>query len=170
MKWILTVSAVVFVLAASVAVIGWLQPVKHHATRHAHFHQPPGALYAVLAGPPDWRSDVKASGPLPDQKSRKQWWEEDSHGQRVTFELLEDSPPSRRVVKIADQRLPFGGTWSFDITPAPGGSDVRITEDGEAYNVLFRFMSRFIFGYTGSIERFFRDLGKKFGESPQPEA
>jgi hypothetical protein len=169
-KWLLAVSGFVLVLALSVALLGWLLPVQHHATRQAHFHQPPGSLYAVLAGPPDWRSDVKASGPLPDHDGRKQWWEEDSHGQRVTFELLEDSPPSRRVVKIADRRLPFGGTWSYEIAPAPGGSDLRITEDGEVYNVIFRFMSRYIFGYTGSIERFFRDLGKKFGESPQTEA
>ncbi len=117
MKWILAV-------AASVAVIGWLLPVKHHATRHAHFHQPPGSLYAVLAGPPDWRSDVKAPGPLPYHNGRKQWWEENSHGQRVTFELVEDSPPFRRVVKIADQRLSFGRIWSFEIATVPGGSDL----------------------------------------------
>jgi hypothetical protein len=71
---------------------------------------------------------------------------------------------------MADKNAPFGGTWTFEIAPAGNGSELRITEDGEVYNVIFRFMSRFVFGYAGSIEGFFRDLGKKFGEQPQMEA
>jgi hypothetical protein len=55
------------------------------------------------------------------------------------------------VSRIADPNLPFGGTWTFEITPAPGGARLRITEDGEIYNPLFRFMARFIFGYEGTI-------------------
>ena len=122
------------------------------------------AIYFTLAGPVDWRSDVKAYGNLPDRDGRKRWWEQDSHGQKVTYELVEDKMPSRRVVRIADQSLPFGGTWTFEIAPAPEGCVVRITEDGEVYNVIFRFMARYFFGYTASIEGYLRDLGRRFGE------
>ena len=86
------------------------------------------------------------------------------------YELVEDRAPSRRVTRIADKNLPFGGTWTYEITPAAEGSELRITEDGEVYNVIFRFMAKYVFGYTGSIEGVFRDLGKKFGEQPQTEA
>ena len=72
--------------------------------------------------------------------------------------------PSRRVTRIAEKNLPFGGTWTFDIAPSPEGSVVRITEDGEIFNVIFRFMARFLFGYTSSIEGCLRDLGQRFGE------
>ena len=41
---------------------------------------------------------------------------------------------------------------------------MRITEDGEIYNVIFRFVARFFFGYTASIEGYLRDLGHCFGE------
>ena len=41
---------------------------------------------------------------------------------------------------------------------------MRITEDGEIYNVIFRFVARFFFGYTASIEGYLRDLGHRFGE------
>lgn len=44
------------------------------------------------------------------------------------------------------------------------GADLRIHEDGEVYNVIFRFLSRFILGYHGSIEGFLRNLGVKFGQ------
>jgi hypothetical protein len=164
MKWVLLIAGALALLAALVALVGAMLPRAHHATRQAHYRQKPEAIYFTLAGPVDWRSDVKAFGALPDRDGRKQWWERDSHGQNVIYELVEDKMPSRRVVRIADRNLPFGGTWTFDIAPAPEGCVVRITEDGEVYNVIFRFMARFFFGYTASIEGYLRDLGLRFGE------
>jgi uncharacterized protein YndB with AHSA1/START domain len=127
-------------------------------------------LFAVLNGPPDWRTGVKSHGELPPENGRRRWWEEDSHGQKVTFELVEAKPAERLQVRIADKGLPFGGTWTFEMTPAAGGSELRITEDGEVYNVIFRFMARFIFGYHGSIETYLKDLGAKFGQPVEIEA
>jgi hypothetical protein len=170
MKWALMIVAILVVLAGLVALIGAMLPLKHHGTRKARYRAAPDAVYAVLAGPPDWRTGVKSFGVLPDEDGRKRWWEQDSHGQKVTFELVEDAPPRKLAVRIADRNLPFGGTWTFDIAPAPGGgSDLRISEDGEIYNVIFRFMARFIFGYTASIEVYLRDLGVKFNETVKIE-
>ena len=92
-------------------------PRGHRATRQARYRQKPEAIYFTLAGPVDWRSDVKASGNLPDRDGRKQWWEQDSHGHKVTYELVEDKMPSRRVTRIAEKNLPFGGTWTIEISP-----------------------------------------------------
>ncbi|MBZ5624681.1 MAG: SRPBCC family protein [Acidobacteriia bacterium] len=166
MKWVLWIAGGLVLLVGLVAMVGAMLPVRHHATRRARYRVSPEALYAVIAGPPDWRTGVKSFGVLPEQDGRKRWWEEDSHRQKVTFELVEDAPPSRIAVRIADRGLPFGGTWTFEITPVPGGgSDLRIHENGEIYNVIFRFMARFFFGYTSSIEGYLRDLGVKFGET-----
>lgn len=78
---------------------------------------------------------------------------------------MEAKPPEHLAVRIADQGLPYGGTWTFVITPvAGGGSELYIREDGEIYNLIFRFMARFILGYTASIESHLRGLGAKFGE------
>jgi hypothetical protein len=171
MKWVIFAGGILFLLVALMALIGALLPVKHYATRKAHFGQTPETIYSVLASPAGWRTDVKASGALPEKNGRKQWWEQDKHGQKIAYELVEDSPPTRRVVRIADAGLPFGGTWTVEIAPqAAGGSEVRIAEAGEVYNVFFRFLSRFVFGYTGSIEGYLRDLGKKFGEAVRIEA
>ena len=169
MKWIGIVVGALAVIVGVVALIGATLPRAHRGTRRARFRQTPEAIYTVIAGPPDWRSDVKEYGTLPDKDGRKQFWEV-SQGQRVTFEVVEDSPPSRRVTRIGDKGLPFGGTWTIEIAPEGGGSTVRITEDGEVYNVIFRFMARFVFGYTGSIEGYLRNLGKKFGETVEIEA
>ena len=164
MKWVYLIGGGLVLLGAIVALIGAMLPRDHHATRQARYRQKPEAIYFTLAGPSDWRSDIKAFGNLPDRDGRKQWWEQDSHGHRVTYELLEDKMPSRRVTRIAEKNLPFGGTWTIEIAPAPEGSVVRVTEDGEIYNVIFRFVARFFFGYTASIEGLLRDLGHRFGE------
>ncbi len=160
-------------LAAAVSLpagIGAMLPLRHRAARRARFRASPGALYAVLAGPPDWRTGVKGYGELPDADGRRRWWEEDSHGQKVVYELVEAQPGKRIETRLAQPGLPFGGTWTFDIAPlADGGSELRITEDGEIYNVLFRFLARFVFGYHRSIELYLRDLGAKFGQVAEIE-
>ena len=164
MKWIFVAVGCLCLLAAVVAWIGSTLPVKHQATRKARFHATPGALYAILAGPPDWHPDVKAYGDLPDASGRKMWWEQDGHGKKIRWELVEDRPPVRRVVRIADAGLPYGGAWTFEIAPATDGADLRVHEDGEVYNPVFRFLARYVFGYCGSIEGFLRNLGTKLGE------
>src|SRR5262245_21585341 len=161
MKWVWIIGGSLVLIVGLAALIGALLPQNHRATRRARFRQPPEALYAIIAGAPEWRSGVKASGKLPDGK----WWEEDSHGRKITYELIEDRPPTRRITRIADRSLPFGGSWTIEIAPGPDGSVVRITEDGEIYNVIFRFVARYLMGYTSTMEMWLRDLGRKFGES-----
>ena len=171
MKWVLLAVAALVVIVGLAALVGAMLPLKHHATRKARYRASPEALYAVIAGPPDWRTGVKSFGVLPEKDGRKQWWEEDSHNQKITFELIEDVPARRVAVRMADPKLPFGGTWTFDIEPvAGGGADLRITEDGEIYNVIFRFMARYFFGYTASIEGYLRDLATKFADTARIEA
>jgi hypothetical protein len=62
------------------------------------------------------------------------------------------------VSRIADRSLPFGGRWTFELSPAPGGTLLRITEDGEVYNPIFRFVSRFVFGHDRTINGYLEDL------------
>jgi hypothetical protein len=169
MKWMLIAGGSLILLVGVIALIGAMLPSAHKAMRWARFRQKPEAIYAVLAGPPDWRSDVQKFEYLSDKDGRKQWWES-TQGHRITYELVEDVAPSRRVTRIVDRSLPFGGTWTVEIVPDTQGAVVRITEDGEVYNVIFRFMARFVFGHTRTIEGYLRDLGRKFGDTVQIEA
>ena len=41
--------------------------------------------------------------------------------------------------------------WTYEIAPAPNGTTLTITEDGEVYNPIFRFMSRFVFGHEATM-------------------
>ena len=77
----------------------------------------------------------------------------------MTLATERSEPPRLLVVRI-DPGLPFGGTWTYEVAPVPGGSTLTITENGEIYNPLFRFMARYIFGYEGTIETYMAALKK----------
>jgi hypothetical protein len=65
------------------------------------------------------------------------------------------------VNRIADPKLPFGGSWTYEVSAAGSGTELNITENGEVYNPLFRFVSRFIMGHTATIEKYQRDLAAR---------
>lgn len=153
-------------VVAAVAIVGWLLPVAHVASRSATFGKPAADVYAVIADVgdyPAWWSELSRVEMLPAEAGRIRFREHMSTGP-VVMEVEEAAPPSRFVTRIADPGQPFGGTWTFEITPEQTGSRLTITERGEVYNPMFRFMSRFIFGHTGTMESFLAALGVKLGE------
>jgi uncharacterized protein YndB with AHSA1/START domain len=156
MKWLLIVAVAIVVVVVIVLVIGWALPMKHQASRQATLPAPPDIVWKTITGIdafPSWRRDVKKIERLPDREGRSVWVEEGSSG-RMTLAVERSNPPRLLVLRIADPDLPFGGTWTYDIAAAPGGSRLAITEDGEIYNPFFRFMARFVFGYEGTIKSY----------------
>lgn len=103
--------------------------------------------------------------PLPSKDGRPAWRETDQHGQVIPFEVIEWNPRQKLVTRIADPNLPFGGTWTFELEPSHSGTTLRITERGVVNNPIFRFMARFVFGYTATMEEYLHSLGKKFGDT-----
>lgn len=169
MKWFLIVVGVIAALIAVVAIIGSLMQKGHSASRTTVINKPPEVLWQAMtdcAAFPQWRTDVKSVEVISDRDGHRVWREDGKNG-KMTLETVEASPPSRLVLRIADPDLPFGGTWTYDLQASGSGSRVTITEDGEVYNPIFRFMSRVFFSPTASIETYLKALGKKYGEEVQ---
>ena len=164
MKWLWTALLTVAAIVAFVGGTGLLLPQNHAVTRSSHFDQPPQAVWNVLVGPPTWRPDVKQFENLPPKNGHRVWKEIDAHGTAVIYEAIEETPPFQLITRIADPGLPYGGLWIHDITPEPGGCRLQITENGEMYNPFYRFMLRFVFGYTATIDGYFKALHAKFGD------
>ena len=167
MKWVLIAIGVLIVVVAAVAVIGAMLPKNHLASRTSHFRQPPQAIWDVITGPPDWRPDIRSSEKLEPRAGHRAWKEIDKNGQAIVYESVEETPPRRLVTRIADPKLPFGGTWTQEIVQAAGGCQLTITEAGEIHNPIFRFMARFVFGYSGTIDTYLKALHAKFGEAAE---
>ena len=166
MKWVLIILGILVGLGALVAVIGALLPKAHVASRAARFKQPPAKIWVTItdfASETSWRSELTAVERLPDRNGHPVWAEISKMG-RLPYEITVYDPPKRLVTTIADDTLPFGGNWTYEIAEADGGSLLTITENGEIYNPFFRFVARFIFGYHATLEAYLKNLGKKFGE------
>lgn len=173
MKWttiIVFVFGAIAVIGAVAALVGSRLPRSHRASGECLLAASPELLWRTLTDIgafPSWRHDLKRVQRLPDRDGRTAWVEEGRSG-KMTFVFERMDAPHVLVSRIADPDLPFGGTWTCEITPTSNGSLLRITETGEIYNPLFRFMARFIFGHGGTINAYLSALEKKFGASRQP--
>lgn len=165
MHVVLIVAAVVVALIIAVVVIGALLPKGHTASREATFPVPAERLWAVLTNVndfPAWRRDVTEVEIMPPVDGAIASHREVGSNGTIRYAIIRSVPNRELVTEIADKTLPFGGGWTFVLTPAGAGStNLRITENGEIYNPLFRFVSRFILGYHQSLERYLADLGKR---------
>jgi len=143
-----------------VLLVGWSLPVKHTASGEATFKSSPESLYQVITDVdrfPQWRSSVKSAERLPDSAGKERFREVGGDG-TILYEVDSAVPNQRLVTRIADRSLPFGGSWTFELIPRGDSTTLRITEDGEVYNPIFRFVSRFIFGHNATIEKYLADV------------
>lgn len=139
--------------------MSWL-PVAHVAERSAEIAAPPERIWAALtdiSAFPTWRSDVVKVEQLPDRT----WREHGKHG-AITYQVAVAEAPSRLVVRIVDKTLPYGGEWEYRVAPGR----VTIIERGEIYNLFFRVMARFVFGYTKTIEAYLWALKRRVESQP----
>ena len=157
-------------LVGIVALIGSRLPKTHVASRSILVRQSPQEVYAVVrdfGSAAQWRSDVKQMEVEAPQGGPVYFREVGKNG-TVNYELVEDVPGQRMVTRIRDTDLGYSGQWTYLFTPENGRTRVTIREDGEVSNVLFRFMSRYIFGQTATIDSYLSSLAKRFGEDAVP--
>jgi hypothetical protein len=172
MKLALLVGGVIIAVALLVVIVGLALPKSHVAARQAVLNAPPDAVFLAVTEVehfPAWRRGVKKVERLPDRNGRPMWIEDGTTG-RMTLAIERMERPRLVVTKIADPNLPFGGTWTYDLRPAADGCVVTITENGEIYNPVFRFMARFVFGYEATMAGYLDALVAKFGGGQQRPA
>jgi len=172
MKGVLVLLGMAVALLVLIVVVGYLLPKSHVVHSSAQYSKPPDAVWTAITDYksfPQWRGDVRSVDELPAKNGNPAWREHGANGD-ISYEAVEARPPMRLVTRISDQNLPFGGTWEYVVSPAPGGgSSLTITERGEVYNPVFRFVSRFVMGQHITINRYLRSLGRKFGENTTPK-
>ena len=172
MKLFLIILVVVFALIIAMLVIGAVLPKNPVASRQIVLHRSPEEVYQIVrdfSSAPTWRPDLERVEMIATTDNQVRFREHGEQG-AITYDLIEDRPGEKIVTRIADLDLGYSGTWTYSFTKEAAGTRVQITEAGEVSNILFRFLSRFVFGHTGTIEKYLTALGKKFGEdvSPQP--
>ena len=171
MKWVLIVLGGLVGLIALMALIGAFISRDHRATSTVMLRQPPDSVWKVvrdLGNIPAWWPAMEKAERLPDREGHEVWRQKMS-GFDVPIIVLESAPPRRLVTQIDPTAGgAFGGTWTYELTPDSAGTRISVTEAGWISNPIFRFMSRFLFGYYGSLDKYLNALGARFGETVQP--
>ena len=166
-RWLLRAIGVVLALVLVVLLVGWSLPVRHTVSRELTVQAPPSAVYALVTDVgsyPGWRTGVTDVDVLAtDDAARPLRFREHGADGAILYEVVEREQDRRVVVRIADPSLPFGGRWTYEVIPAASGTTLRITEDGEVYNPIFRFVSRFVMGHDRTMNRFLRDASVRLG-------
>ncbi len=164
MKWVYGILGALILIALVIAIVGWLLPVEHEASRSAEFGRTPNEVYALVSDFKHyaaWWPDVSRIELLVEGPGKATFREHLSDGP-IVMSVVEQSPPSRFVTKIDDPSQPFGGTWIFEIVPVnEGRTRLTITERGEIYNPVFRALARFVFGYTKTMESFLQSAERR---------
>lgn len=163
MRFVIGIVAIV----ALAFIVGSLLPQHHTVSQTAQLSQPPEKVWATITdiiGFPSWRKDVSKVELMAFNDSQHVWREESEHQSSITYSADVWDPPNHLVTRIANEDLPFGGSWDYSIVPSGTGSTITITENGEIYNPIFRLMSR-IMGNTATIDSYLKSLKTKLGDA-----
>ena len=171
MNVLLIVVGALVALVFVVYVAGAMLPRDHVAGSSIVLRQPADSVWRTvrdIGGITAWWPDVSSSQRVADSAGREVW-EQKASGFTMRLIVTEDMPPRRLVMTIdATADAAFGGKWTYELTPADGGTRVSVTEAGYVSNPLFRFMSRFVMGYYSTQDKYLRALARKFGSEAQP--
>ncbi len=165
MRILAIVGLCIAAVVAVVLVVGWSLPIAHRATRSVVLNVPAESVFSLINNPsafPHWRSDVKSVDVLSPDSGHQLYREVGKNGS-ILYRVDSVVPNQRLVTRIADKSLPFGGTWTYDVIPQSESTTLQITEDGEVYNPVFRFVSKFIMGHTATIDRYLADVQHRLG-------
>jgi hypothetical protein len=172
MRTVLRVSGVILLVIAvaliAMLILGGLQPRAHTASVASVVSAPQAVVWQRIedvAQQPTWRTGLNAVQTLPAQNGHNCWMEIQKYGKMPLCEVL-TAAPTTRIVAIADPKLPFGGTWTYELTPVDAMSTrVSITENGTTGPLLWRFAGHYIFHEDTMIKQYMADLQKSVGKS-----
>jgi alkylated DNA nucleotide flippase Atl1 len=152
-------------LVVLLAIAGLALPRGHVASCAVRVPRSQTEAWAVLtdyAGWPSWAPGVRAMERGPDEGGLPVWRMVSRHGV-MPWVIESDDAPRRRVTRIVDDGLPYGGTWTWTVEPDGNGARISVTEEGFIRNPVFRALARFVVGYDATQKAFLRALARRLG-------
>jgi len=131
--WVVgTVAALVVLVAAPVA-IGALLRKDGTASRSEAFPTPPERLWPIVLSEFHRRNNG-------------------------SFGIAESDPPKRLRTSVVNPRLPYAGTWTYELEPYGSGTRLSIVEQSRVSSPLARFMARLVLNRDRALEDYFVDV------------
>ncbi len=155
------IAIAIALLVGGLYVAGATLDREHRVRVERVFDRAPADVFAILV-------DVEASREWRDLASLEVLsrdplrWREDAGDGPIVFVVDERVEGRRLVTRIDDPELPFGGTWTYELTPTDaGGTRLAITEDGWIDPPLFRALTRWGWGYDASARAYLDALARR---------
>ncbi|HEY5545307.1 MAG TPA: SRPBCC family protein, partial [Gemmatimonadaceae bacterium] len=149
LKVIVAILLAIAAMAGIVALLGGRLPVGHVASRSVVVGAPMDVVFNTITdfnAAPSWRKDLKSVTVTTDSTTGRQRVTEESSTGPMTMEVEQLVPPTRLVMRIVGEDLPYGGAWAYALEPQGNATRVTISEHGEVYNPIFRFIATYIMG------------------------
>ncbi len=167
LKFFAGMTGLLTLMVALMYGIGAMMPTSHTATLSQSYLASQEQLWDLItnyAEYENWRSDIEKVE-LIDSIT---WREHYSHGEVLTFQQAEKDSLNYLKTEIIDKNLPFGGYWEYTLSVNDENTTwVEITENGEVYNPLFRFINIVFMDQTATIQTYLDDLESKVDEESQ---
>jgi hypothetical protein len=166
-------TSIIFILLATfiglILWYGYTIPVQHTAIASEHYDKTAPEVWSAIIQHekyPEWHEDVYAIKELPTKVGYQSWKEVDADGNTVPFIILEHSPNVQLTIQTDDKTMDINYKRTYDLIPdtthLEKGTTLKITENGEIHNFLFRVITHFFSGHSGDIDTFLRSLKNKF--------
>jgi hypothetical protein len=155
-------------LAGGALLLGSRLPRQTRVSRSLLLPQPPATVWRVigdLAQQPAWRPGLIAVERLADRAGREVWRETYAGGERVELVTVEATPPRWLVRQLASAPGLFQGRWEFDLTSAPGGCLLTLTEVAEVPVPVLRLVARLASGPASFVESYLVALAVRLTNS-----
>lgn len=149
------------VIIAAILTIGALLPIKHTAHRIVVLEKPQAEVWAFMRNfeaTPTWQKNITKTSMHLNKQGQEIWVEYSSEDDFLAFETIKDIAPHKLTRKIVGENLQFGGTWTFELSTKNNKTHLKITEHGEVYNIIFRFVAKFIIGHHTTMDQYITDL------------
>jgi uncharacterized protein YndB with AHSA1/START domain len=168
-KYVLIVLGALVGLALLVTLIGAMMPREHTVTSEIVVRKPIDSVYATLrdfAGMPAWWKDLKVSERVAGVSGER--WRQESGGFVMQLDIVSENPPLGFVTKIVEEKgAPFGGEWTYALTPSGDGTRIAVTEKGWIGPPPFRVIAT-VTGLHRTLDGMLTALGGRFGEVVKP--
>ena len=166
-------TSIIFSLLASfiglILWYGYTIPVKHTVSVSQHYDKTATDIWLAITQYdkyPEWHEDIYAIKELPEKGGYQSWKEVDADGHTVPYIILKHSSNAQLVIQTDNKDKDFNYTRTYDLIPDTGhkekGTTLKITQNGEIHNFLFRIIAHFFTGHSNDIDTFLRSLKNKF--------
>lgn len=152
---------IIVLIILLIVLTGYLLPVKHRASTEVLVNSNSENVWKRITNYqefPSWRTDIKQVKSI----NETSWIEVTKNDDELPLTMIRREENQKLITQIDSKDLPFGGNWEFHLKADGERTIVTITENGEVYNPVFRFVSKFIMGHDSNIKTYASDLEKSF--------